>query len=748
MTMKAHGAAGLLVLAVACGRAPRAPQTGAATQAPAQGEPRDHGRHHECPRLRRRSDRGRCGGHPRYEDRCSRYEPRPRLHMHGSVRRGRCERRVSLLPGFHDAHAHLSRAGEDRYELFHPWSLDPDDLQAAVTAYARGRAPRQPVDRRARGGARPGSRIGPRAWTSTRSSATGPSCSAITPATTCGPTPRPSLPPGSRGRHARSVRRQDFVRDPSGDPTGVFLDAAQHLVVSREPTVTEQDRAKYVLAGQAMSIEGAWTSMQGGPVTLDEARTYARLDCEGRLVERAFLSAPLLARDEDFQAWIALEKSLPLQTEGSDVVAFKGFADGTLAASTGALLAPYSDDPSTRGPLYIPQDRPDSAGIPRANRAGFPVAIHAVGDRAVRSALDAFARSKRALDHHLVNRVEHATLVDPEDAKRFGMLAGCRLRPQPVWLYGYPSRRSSPTSGLARPHRARLSVGRAGARRGPPPLRGATCRRSHRRSADGHLQRGGAAVPRRRTVHPRAARRRRAGPAGVHYGTRASRIWTGETASARSPLATRPTSCCSTMIPGAARMLAGGPHPPGTVDCRQVDEVAAASSVCLARAMPHCPSEVPSWTETTSSARSRTRLSRSWVGSRKASTRCSARTTARSAARRRPARPRQRGRRQDQGKRREREERARREARQREARHRRPGEGFRRQGTAAGPPVGGPRAHRLSLSSCTRVEVSTSSRAGASRCDASASEESPGTSHASRYESAVGGDAPAGGRLP
>src|SRR5262249_2819162 len=141
-----------------------------------------------------------------------------------------------------------------------------------------------------------------------------------------------------------------IVRDSTGEPTGLFLDAAQKLIVASEPAASEDDRVSYILAGGKMLLRAACPSMQGGPLPLELARTYARLDAEGKLTQRAFLWAPLLAKETDFQAWLQFARTLP--KEGKvHVVAFKGFADGTFAASTAALLAPYSDDPANSGEL-------------------------------------------------------------------------------------------------------------------------------------------------------------------------------------------------------------------------------------------------------------------------------------------------------------------------------------------------------------------------------------------------------------
>ena len=97
-----------------------------------------------------------------------------------------------------------------------------------------------------------------------------------------------------------------------------------------------------------------------------------------------------------------------------------------LSARTAALLAPYADAPDESGFMVTEFDDLASA-VTRIHEAGFPVAIHAIGDRAVRASLDAFERAAgRGPRPQLADRIEHVEVLDPEDAPRFeelGVLA-------------------------------------------------------------------------------------------------------------------------------------------------------------------------------------------------------------------------------------------------------------------------------------------------------------------------------------
>ena len=102
--------------------------------------------------------------------------------------------------------------------------------------------------------------------------------------------------------------------------------------------------------------------------------------------------------------------------------ALKGVADGTLGSRTAAMLAPFSDDPSTQGIFRIEPARLKQLVVER-DKAGFQIAIHAIGDAANRAALDAFAAAQAANGKRdSRHKIEHAQVVAPEDFTRFAEL--------------------------------------------------------------------------------------------------------------------------------------------------------------------------------------------------------------------------------------------------------------------------------------------------------------------------------------
>ncbi len=103
----------------------------------------------------------------------------------------------------------------------------------------------------------------------------------------------------------------------------------------------------------------------------------------------------------------------------------KVFVDGALGSRTAAIFEPYLDDSDNVGVCAITEEDLTDIVL-RASKSGISVAAHAIGDRAVRMALDAFEKSKTGGRHNdtepFRNRIEHAQLVSPVDMARFASL--------------------------------------------------------------------------------------------------------------------------------------------------------------------------------------------------------------------------------------------------------------------------------------------------------------------------------------
>jgi len=213
-----------------------------------------------------------------------------------------------------------------------------------------------------------------------------------------------------------------IVRDQKGNPSGVFLENAADLIWAATPDSTPEQLERYILSAEKTSLEAGFTSHHGGPVGIATIEAYLKLDQEGRLKQPSYLWADLHADDATFEKYINLGRTLALRSNGRVYIsAFKGFVDGVISSYTGALVEPYHDANATRGQAGLTQEELNQLVL-RTNAAGFPVAIHAVGDQGVRMALDAFEESQKILQHPFMNRIEHIEVVHPLDVPRFAKL--------------------------------------------------------------------------------------------------------------------------------------------------------------------------------------------------------------------------------------------------------------------------------------------------------------------------------------
>ncbi|MFD0313294.1 amidohydrolase [Streptomyces flavalbus] len=167
------------------------------------------------------------------------------------------------------------------------------------------------------------------------------------------------------------------------------------------------------------------------------AHETGRLPLRVRLMVAADALHPVTAAPEDTTSH-ALDLGLRTGFGGGrlSLGALKVFTDGGMMARTAALTAPYEDGSGSTGEL---QDTPEAltAAIVAGHLAGWQVAVHAIGDRAVDVALDAFAEAqRRAPRPDARHRVEHAGLVRPDQLPRLADL-GVTAVVQPSFLRHY-----------------------------------------------------------------------------------------------------------------------------------------------------------------------------------------------------------------------------------------------------------------------------------------------------------------------
>jgi len=220
----------------------------------------------------------------------------------------------------------------------------------------------------------------------------------------------------------------EIVLDASGQPTGILKEGAMRLVRAKIPPPTRAQQLDALRRALKLAASLGITSIQNASGSPEDLALYQELLERGALTLRVRLAISLSPRttqaEIDRIAALAQKYSGPMLAVG----AIKIVLDGVIETHTAAMLEPYSDNPATAGqPAYTQEQlnrivaQADRARIP--GKAGLQVYIHAIGDRAVRMALDAFAHTRKVNGtRDSRHRIEHIETVAAEDISRFAAL--------------------------------------------------------------------------------------------------------------------------------------------------------------------------------------------------------------------------------------------------------------------------------------------------------------------------------------
>ena len=223
-------------------------------------------------------------------------------------------------------------------------------------------------------------------------------------------------------------------RNADGEPSGTLRESAQDLVESILPELTLEQRVDALREAIRLANRLGITSMIEASVSDWELAAYRGLEAEGGLSARLVLSIEI---DE-----------IPAETTGPDRIApgdrgtgkrlrldaVKIFVDGVLEGETAALLEPYIGGDGGSGMLLIaPANLNEMAADLDAR--GVQIHFHAIGDRAVRVALDAVEHARRMNgDRDNRHHISHLQLIDEQDHRRFAEL-GVAANFQALWAY-------------------------------------------------------------------------------------------------------------------------------------------------------------------------------------------------------------------------------------------------------------------------------------------------------------------------
>lgn len=213
-------------------------------------------------------------------------------------------------------------------------------------------------------------------------------------------------------------------RDDTGTPNGILREKAQGAVYAVIPKPTPEKRRRAIEVALADLASHGVTSAQDYS-DWEDFQTYEQLEREGKLTARI---SEWLTFDESLAELNRKRASHSASDHMLQTGMLKGFMDGSLGSKTAALLEPYNDDPKNSG---LPQYDPAKLNAMTKERvlAGYQIGFHAIGDKGVQFALDAFAGAEKAAKEAKVKavdgsfdyrlRVEHAQVTTLGQISRF-----------------------------------------------------------------------------------------------------------------------------------------------------------------------------------------------------------------------------------------------------------------------------------------------------------------------------------------
>jgi predicted amidohydrolase YtcJ len=203
-----------------------------------------------------------------------------------------------------------------------------------------------------------------------------------------------------------------IVRGAGGEPTGVLIDNAADLALAVVPAPAAEVRERWIRTAARRAIAVGLTGVHDMGIDDATAAVYRALAAKQALPLRvhAFLSGD--------PANLERVRRSPEPAVGRfEMRGVKFYADGALGSRGARLHADYDDDRGNRG-LWVTEPEKLAFAIEVATSAGWQVAVHAIGDAAIGSVLDALLAAQQKYPGEHRPRIEHLQVLAPADLPR------------------------------------------------------------------------------------------------------------------------------------------------------------------------------------------------------------------------------------------------------------------------------------------------------------------------------------------
>ncbi|MEV5909185.1 amidohydrolase [Streptomyces chartreusis] len=349
-----------------------------------------------------------------------------------------------LLPGFQDAHVHPVPAGLELTQCDLTGTRTADETLAAVRAYAEAHPEREWIT----GGG----------WSMEVFEGGTPTKELLDSLVPDRPVYLPNRDHHGAWVNSRALALAGITRDtpdpadgrierdPSGEPSGTLQEGAMQLVGRLTPPATQADRVAALLHAQrhlhALGITAWQDALVGDFLGMDNpAQAYLAAARDGSLTARV-VGALWWDRERGSEQIPELAELREALSHGRfRATSVKLMLDGVAETGTAALVDPYLDKcgcaTANRGTSFIdPEQLPKY--VTELDALGFQCHFHALGDRAVRDALDAIEAARAANGPSDTRpHLAHLQVIQPADVPRFARL-GAIANIQPLWAAHEP----------------------------------------------------------------------------------------------------------------------------------------------------------------------------------------------------------------------------------------------------------------------------------------------------------------------
>jgi predicted amidohydrolase YtcJ len=349
-----------------------------------------------------------------------------------------------LMPGFNDAHAHLSSGGAERLNVNLTGAKSLDEFRERIRAKVEAAAPGDWI----LGGGWDENlwpvKAVPTRWDVDEVSRDHPVFLQRVDGHIAVANTR-ALQLASITIASRDPKGGKIDRDSNGQPNGILRETARAAVLNAIPEPTHDKRRQAMESALAEAVQWGVTSVQDNSQSWEDFKILEEIEKDGKLTARVSEWLPF---DDSLDQLDTKRKQHPRSDLMLHTGMLKGFMDGSLGSHTAALLEPYADDPKNSG---LPQY--DESKLKEMTKervlAGYQIGFHAIGDKGAQMALDAFAEAGRAAKEKKVKaanagedyrlRIEHVQVVTPlqivkfRDLKVIASMQPCHLLTDMNW---------------------------------------------------------------------------------------------------------------------------------------------------------------------------------------------------------------------------------------------------------------------------------------------------------------------------